>query len=146
MAKTIVDGAIGQALLVPSGTTIIASTTYPGVRCHPTLLATSMWGLAVQAIAAAGTYTFVLEVSQLLGGTYSVLTQTTWPAGVTTPQQLLVGIPASLARLLNVQHEYLRVRATLGGGAPSVTFASWVGTPGGAVGLGAKAGDIVAAI
>ena len=145
MAKTIVDGATSQALLVPSGT-IITSTTYPGVRCSPTLLATSMWCLDVQSIASAGAYVFLLEASQLLGGTYTALTQITWPAGVTSPQQLLVGIPASLARVLNVQHEYLRVRTTLSGGAPSVTFTSWVGTPGGGVGLGARPGDIVAAI
>ena len=88
----------------------------------------------------------LLEASPLLGGTYTVLTQTTWPAGSTTPQQLLVGIPASLARVQDPTHEYLRVRAILSGGAPSVTFTAWVGTPGGGVGLGAKAGDILVAI
>ena len=145
MAKTIYDAAVGQALLVPSGTTITASTTYAGVRCSPTMLATSMWCLDVQAIAAAGTYTFVLEASQLLGGTYSALASLPWPSGQTTPQQTLVGIPASGARVLNVQHEFLRVRAILGG-SPSVTFTSWIGKPGGGVGLGAKPGDILAAI
>ena len=44
------------------------------------------------------------------------------------------------------RHQYLRVRTTLGGASPSVTFTSWVGAPGGRVGLGQKAGDVLAAI
>ena len=143
MSKAIYDALEGQALLVPSGTTITASTTYAGIRCSPTLLSTSMWHLAVQASAAGGTYTFHLEASPTLGGVYTALTQFLWPPG--TAGQVPVGVPASLALRLDPSHQYLRVRAVLGG-SPSVTFTSWVGKPAGHVGTGSRAGDALVTV
>jgi hypothetical protein len=138
MSKALYDAEAASALLVPSGTTITASTTYAGVKCSPPLLATSMWHLDISAINSNGTYAFILECSPSLGGVYSVLTQTAWPVAETSARQFMVGIPASLARQLDATHLYLRVRAVLGGGSPSCTFTSWIGKPAGAVGTGSR--------
>jgi hypothetical protein len=141
MAKAIYDGA-DQALLVPSGT-ITVSTTFPGIRCSPTLMSTSMWCLAVSAIAAAGTYTFALEAAPTVGGSYVEIGRVDWPSGESAPRQIQLGVAASAAQLMSASAQFLRVRTVLAGGAPSCTFSAWLGKPSGAPGLFARGGNTV---
>jgi len=145
MSVQLFDADATFSLVIPRGT-ITVSTTYPGVRANVLAAPTCVWCIAVSAVSATGTYTFALQVSDVLGGTYLPIAAWTWPAGTSTPHQVAVGVSATAARMANPQAAYVRVVATLGGASPSVTLESWVTKPGGAVGLGTRPGNVYAAI
>lgn len=145
MSTQIYDGEVSQALLVPA-TTIVASTTFPGLALAPRYLPTSSWVLDVTNAAAAGTYLFLLEVSNLVGGTYTEISRLTWPANTPGPQQVALGVSAQMAGLVLQTALYARVRVTIGGATPSLSFASWLTKPGGHVGMVVKPGNLYAVI
>ena len=139
----IYDGEVSPALLVPV-TTIIASTTFPGLALSPRYLPTSSWVLDVTNAAAAGTYLMLLEVSNLVGGACPRLA-VAWAAK--TPDR-------SRSRWASVRRwrgwcsrrPCTRVRVTIGGATPSLSFASWLTKPGGHVGMVVKPGNLYAVI
>jgi hypothetical protein len=134
MSKAIFDAEAANALLVPQ-TTIITTTTFPGLLVNPRQWGTTAWVLNISAITGTGTYVFVLEVSDLLGGTYSEVSRHTSPAGQSAGYQIALGVTATLAVMAPVIAAYARVRATLGGASPSVSLTSWLGKPAGHVGM-----------
>jgi hypothetical protein len=145
MSKAIYDAEAASALLVPL-TTIGTSTTFTGLLVSPRLWGPTAWVLNVSAITGTGTYVFVLELSDLLGGTYSEVSRHTSPAGQSAAYQLALGVSASLAAMTPTIAMYARVRATLGGATPSVSLTSWLGKPAGHVGLGVRGRSVAAVI
>jgi hypothetical protein len=101
-----------------------------------------MWTLSVTSAIASGTYSFVLEASDLSTGPFTTIATFAWPAGA-PKQEVWIGINAGMARtaLLTSRVRYARVRALVSGVTPSLAFSSWLSKPGGGIGLGARARD-----
>ena len=128
------------ALLVPAGAAIVADTTYPVVTAWASLLPTAVWAINVTTSTASGSYTMILEASNVEAGPFSPIARVDWPSGKTGSHQLAVGASASVSRASvgSNRVRYLRARVLVGGATPSLTWRSWLGKPGGSPGVGSR--------
>jgi len=129
-----------SVLLAPAGAAITSDTTYPTVTAQAHLLPTAVWAINVTTSVASGSYTMILEASDVEAGPYATIARLDWPSGKTGSHQLALGASASVARAASgsSRTRYLRARALLGGASPSLTWRSWISKPGGAVGVASK--------
>jgi hypothetical protein len=100
--------------------------------------------LYVSGVLGTGTYTFTLEVSDLVGGSYTVIATWAWPAAVAAGKVHLP-INADMSMFKDNDSKFMRVTATLGA-TSSVIWGSYLAKSANKLGLGVKQGDIVTAV
>lgn len=134
-----------KALELAAPATVTSTTSSTGVAFDIRFAPTCMWELYVSAIDAVSTdetYVFTLEVSDLIGGTYTAIASHTWPRGKGAGR---VGIPINgqQAAFQDTDCDWVRVTCTLGGSTPSITYGAFISKDGNHVGAGVDVGDAV---
>jgi len=132
---------IGMALLTP-GAALAANGSGTGVLLYPRLLPTCDWVLYWSGTVATGTYTFNLQVSDVVGGTYTTI------ASVTIPPTQAAGrvhlpIQGQIAAALDSDCRFMRVNYAIGGTTPGIVAGSFLAKAANNAGLGVRVGDIV---
>lgn len=125
--------------------TITGTTSATGVAIACRMLPTSDWVIYVQTIDATDgneTYVFTLEVSDVVGGTYTAIASHTWPRAHGTGRAH-IPINGDMAAFQDTDSAFMRVTATLGGTTPSIKFGSYLTKATNKIGLGRKQGDVV---
>ena len=113
------DGAAAAVTSTASGT---------GIAVNPRMLPSCSWVISVTAIVANDadeTYVFTLEVSDVVGGTYTPIASFNWPRG-NGAGKVHIGIQPDQAAFQDTDSAFVRVTATLGGTTPSVTYGSYL--------------------
>lgn len=106
---------------------ITATTSETGIEFPIRNQATLDCVISVATIAdtADETYVFTVEVSDLVGGTYTAIGTGSYPrtagSGIMT-----IPITGQLAEFANATAAFVRVTATLAGTAPSLTYGAWL--------------------
>lgn len=143
MSQAVFDKLLELRNVADGAETATASET--GIALAVRMLQPCSWVIFVTAIDAASadeTYVFALQVSDLVGGTYTTIATHTWPRAHGVGK---VHIPVSgeLAAFQDTDSAFLRVTATLGGTTPSVTYGSYLAKETSNAGLGRRVGDVV---
>lgn len=127
-------------MLLPAGV-ISANTNGTPLLLYPRQLPTCSWVIAMTTppVAAA---TFVLAVSDLVGGAYTTIATCVWPAGTSGTRNLALALGGRAARFLDNDSLWLRCTVTTAG---ALTLAgSWLSSAAdGGPGLGAVPKDVL---
>jgi hypothetical protein len=115
---------VGTQLLAP-GAAVIATASSTGVPLYPRTLPTCDWVLYLSAVVATGTYVFTLEVSDLVGGTYTPIASYTWPPTLAAGR-VHIPINGQMAALKDADCRFLRITSTLGGTTPGAVIGSFL--------------------
>ena len=130
--------------LVSPGASLIANGNSTGVLLYPRTLPTCDWVVYASGVVATGTYSLALQVSDVVGGTYTTVATIIWP-----PTQagglLYVPINGHMATFFDTDSRYMRVAWTIGGTTPGIVFGSFLGKAGNNAALGVDVGDIYVA-
>ena len=127
--------------LVAPGAAVVATASSTGVLLYPRLLPTCDWVVYASAVLGTGTYTFTLEESDVVGGSYTAIANLVWPPALAAGK-INVAINANKAGFLDSDAKFLRVTATLGG-TPSIIYGSFLAKAANKAGIAARVGDIV---
>lgn len=131
----------GTVLATP-GASIAATESKTGVQLNPRFLPTCDWLLNVSGVVATGTYTFTLEVSDVVGGTYTAIARYVWPPAQASGK-VNIPINADLALTLDNDSRFMRTTVTIGGATPGIVYGSWLGKSANKLGQAVRQGDIV---
>lgn len=141
MTQAVFD--IATQLKAPTAA-VTATTSETGIALPVRFLATCDWVVYVTALGVVGTetYVFTLQVSDLVGGTYTTIATLTWPIahGV---GKMHVPINGDLASFYDTDSKFVRVTATLGGTTPTITYGSYLTKEANKLGIAAAPGNIV---
>ena len=127
--------------LIAPGVAITATASSTGVLLYPRLLPTCDWVVYCSAVLGTGTYTFALQVSDLVGGTYTTVASIVWPPALAAGK-IHIPINADVPGFLDNDSKFIRVTATLGA-TSSVIYGSYLAKSANKLGIGARVGDIV---
>jgi hypothetical protein len=143
MSQNIFDKALELRNIADGAEVGTASET--GIAMAVRFLPTCDWVIYVTALGIVGseTYAFTLEVSNLVGGTYTAIARHVWPIGH-GPGEAHVPINGDLAAWQDTDSAFVRVTATLGGTSPTITYGSFLSKAANKMGMGMGPGDIVA--
>ena len=138
MTTSVFDKA--TELLAP-GAVLAANGSGTGVLLYPRSLPTCDWLIYLSGVVATGTYTFNLQVSDVVGGAYTTIATITWPPAVATGLRH-IPITGDLAQFFDNDSRYVRVNYAIGGTTPGAVVGSWIGKSGTGQGLAVDVGDI----
>lgn len=138
MTTAVFDKAL--ELLTP-GAALAANGSGTGILVYPRQFPTCDWTIYLSAVVATGTYTFNLQVSDLVGGTYTTIASITWPPAVAAGK-LHVAINGSQAQWFDNDSKFLRVNYVIGGTTPGAVVGSYITLPSNNAGLAVDVGDI----
>jgi hypothetical protein len=127
-------------LLAP-GAALAATGSSTGVLLYPRDFPTCDWVVYASAVVATGTYTFNLQVSDIVGGTYTTIASIVWPPAVPSGK-LHVGINGSQAQWFDNDSKFMRVNYVIGGATPGAVVGSYITLASNNPGLGTDVGDI----
>lgn len=127
--------------LIAPGVAITATASSTGVLLYPRLMPTYDWVVYASAVLGTGTYTFTLEVSDLVGGTYTAIARLVWPPALAAGK-LNIAVNANTAGFLDSDSKWIRCTATLGA-TSSIIYGSFLAKTANKAGIGARVGDIV---
>lgn len=130
-------------LLAP-GAALAANGSGTGVLLYPRSLPTCDWVLYLSAVVATGTYTFNLQVSDVVGGTYTTVASVTWPPALAAGS-IHLPVNGYIAQFFDNDSRYIRVNYAIGGTTPGAVVGSFLGLAGTTMGLGVDIGDIFTA-
>lgn len=144
MSNQVFDKALE---LRAAGTAITATgaTSVTGVALPVRFLPTCDWVIHVAAIDAVNndeTYVFSLEVSDVVGGTYTQIAEHTWPRGHGTGKAH-IPINGDMAAFQDTDSAFMRVTMTAGGTTPSINYGSYLAKAATGLGIARKPGDVV---
>ena len=94
---------------------------------------------------ATGTYTFNLQVSDLVGGTYTTIASVTWPPALAAGS-IHVPINGFMSQFFDNDSKFVRVNYAIGGATPGIVAGSFLGLAGTNSGLAVDVGDIFTAV
>jgi hypothetical protein len=123
------------------GAAITSTASSTGVLLNPRYLPTCDWVVYVSAVLGTGTYTFTLQVSDLVGGSYTTIATLVWPPALAAGK-MHVPINADMAAFLDSDSKFMRVTATLGASS-SIIWGSFLAKAANRLGIAARVGDIV---
>jgi hypothetical protein len=106
------------------GVAITATTSGTGIAIAPRFLPTVDWVIYASGVLGTGTYTFTLEVSDLVGGTYTPIATYAWPAARASGR-VHIPITGDQAAMADTDCAFIRVTATLGA-TSSIVFGSFL--------------------
>jgi hypothetical protein len=132
----------GTELLAPgAAVTVTASAT--GVQLYPRQFPVCDWVIYVSGVVSTGTYVFTLQVSDLVGGTYTTIASFTWPPA-TASGKVHIPVSGQMAALLDSDAKFVRITSTLGGTTPSAVIGSYLTKASTNAGLAIRVGDFPA--
>ena len=105
MSTAVFDKALE---LLPAGAALAATGQGTGVLLYPRLLPTCDWVICASAVVATGTYVFNLQVSDVVGGTYTTSATFTWPPAQASGR-VHIAINSNAAAALDAESEFIRV-------------------------------------
>lgn len=144
MALAVFDKALELRNIADGAETATASET--GVSFPVRFMGTASWVVHVAALDAVGadeTYVFTLEVSNLVGGSYTAIASLTWPRARSSG---VVYVPVSgyTAAFEDADSAFVRVTCTQGGVSSSITYGSYLTKDvGGNMGIAVDPGETV---
>jgi hypothetical protein len=143
MSQNIFDKALELRNVADGAETATASET--GIALAVRFLPTCDWVIFVTTlgVVATETYVFTLEVSDLVGGTYTAIARHVWPIAH-GPGEAHVPINGDLAAWQDTDSAFVRVTATLGGTTPTITYGSFLSKAADKMGMGMGPRNIVA--
>jgi hypothetical protein len=106
------------------GVAITATASGTGIPIAPRFLPTCDWVLYASGVLGTGTYTFTLEVSDLVGGPYTPISTYIWPAARASGK-VHIPINGDMAAMADTDCAYVRVTATLGA-TSSIIYGSYL--------------------
>ena len=89
-------------------------------------------------VVATGTYTLNLQVSDLVGGTYTTIATVTWPPAVAEWLSGRMPINGRMAQFFDNDSKFIRVNYAIGGTTPGAVIGSFFGKAGNNIGLGGR--------
>jgi hypothetical protein len=140
MSVQVFDKAL--ELLAPAAP-LAANGSGTGVLLYPRMLPTCDWVLYLSAVVATGTYTFNLQVSDLVGGTYTTIASITWPPA-TAAGRIHIPVSGQIAAFMDSDSKFLRVNYAIGGTTPGAVVGSFLAKAATNAGLAYRVGDFVA--
>jgi len=138
MTTAVFDKAL--ELLAP-GAALVANGSSTGVLLYPRDFPTCDWVVYASGVVATGTYVFNLQVSDVVGGTYTTVAQITWPP-TTAGGKLHAGINGAQAQWFDNDSKFVRVNYVIGGTTPGIVVGSYITLPSNNAGLAVDVGDI----
>lgn len=127
--------------LLSPGAALAATGSSTGVLLYPRQFPTCDWVIYASGVVATGTYTLNLQVSDLVGGTYTTIASVTWPPAV-AGGKLHVAINGAQAQWLDNDSKFIRVNYVIGGATPGIVLGSYIGKASNNAGLAVDVGDI----
>jgi hypothetical protein len=137
VTTAVYDAAL--SLLTP-GTALTTNGNGTGVLLYPRDFPMCDWVVYASAVLGTGTYTFNLQVSDLVGGTYTTIASIVWPPAVATGK-LHVGINGAQAQWFDNDSKFVRVNYVIGA-TSSIVVGSYITLPSNNAGLAVDVGDI----
>jgi hypothetical protein len=128
-------------LLAP-GAALAANGSSTGVLLYPRFLPTCDWVIYASGTVATGTYVFNLQVSDLIGGTYTTIATVTWPPTLASGR-LHASINGDLAAFFDTDSRFIRVNYAIGGTTPGIVVGSFLAKSANRAGWAYKQGDII---
>jgi hypothetical protein len=138
MSQQVFDSALE---LRPTGAAITATASSTGVQVNPRFLPTCDWCIYASGVLGTGTYTFTLEVSDLVGGTYTAIATAVWPPALSAGR-MHIPINGDLAAFKDSDCRFARVTATLGA-TSSIVYGSYLAKAANRLGAAYRPFDIV---
>lgn len=138
MTTAVLD--IAAELKAP-GVAITATGSGTGIAIAPRFLPTCDWVIYASGVLGTGTYTFTLEVSDLVGGTYVPIATYSWPAARASGR-VHIPITGDQAAMADTDCAFIRVTATLGA-TSSIIYGSFLTKSATRAGWAYKPRDIV---
>jgi hypothetical protein len=129
--------------LVAPGAAITATGSSTGVQLYPRQLPVCDWVIYISGVVSTGTYVFTLQVSDVVGGTYTTIASYTWPPA-TASGRVHLPISGQMAALQDADSKFVRVTYTLAGTTPSAVIGSFLAKAATNAGLGVRVGDFPA--
>ena len=125
--------------LISPGAPLAANGSSTGILVYPRTFPTCDWVIGASGVVATGTYTFNLQVSDLVGGTYTTIASMTWdptkPSG-----RWSTAIKGWTAQFMDNDSKFLRLNYVIGGTTPGAVVWSAImkssNNPGWAVDVG----------
>ena len=128
--------------LLASGAALAANGSGTGVLLYPRTFPTCDWVVACSAVVATGTYTFNLQISDLVGGTYTTIATIVWPPALSSGK-LHVPINGQMSGFFDTDSKFIRVNYVIAGTTPGAVVESYITLASNNAGLGVDVGDIV---
>lgn len=138
MSTAVFDAA---TVLATPGAAITSTASQTGVQLNPRFLPTCDWVIYASGVLGTGTYLFTLEVSDLVGGTYTEIARYQWPPAQAAGR-VHIPINADLAMTKDNDSKFMRVTATLGA-TSSIVYGSFLTKAANKAGLAVRQGDLV---
>ena len=139
MSTAVFDKAL--ELLAP-GAPLAANGSGTGVLLYPRHNPTCDWVIYASGVVATGTYTLNLQVSDLVGGTYTTIASFTWPPALAAGR-VHIPINGQMAAFLDNDSRYIRLNYAIGGTTPGAVVGSFLAKAANNAGLAMQPGDFV---
>jgi hypothetical protein len=127
--------------LLSPGAPLAANGSGTGVLLYPRQLSTCDWVLYWSGTVATGTYTFNLQVSDVIGGTYTTIASYT-VTPTTSAGRVHIPIQGNMAQGLDNDSKFMRVNYAIGGTTPGIVAGSFITKSSNNSGLAVDVGDI----
>lgn len=129
--------------LVAPGAALAANGSATGVLLYPRQMGTADWVLYLSGVVATGTYTFNLQVSDVVGGTYTTIASYTWPPALASGR-VHIPINGQMAALQDADSKFMRLNYVIGGTTPGAVVGSFLTKAATNAGLAVRIGDFPA--
>jgi hypothetical protein len=126
--------------LLAAGAAKTATGSSTGVLLYNRMLPTCDWVVFWSGLVATGTYALTLEVSDLVGGTYTSIAAFTIPPAIAAGK-VHVAINGFQSAVLDTDSKFMRMTWTLAGSGPSAVLGSFLAKSSQNAGLGVRVGD-----
>lgn len=138
MSGVIFDKAM--ELLAP-GAALATTGSSTGVLLYPRQFPTCDWVVYASGVVATGTYVLTLQVSDVVGGSYTTIATLTWPPAVAAGE-VRVPITGFTSQWFDNDSKFMRVTYTIGGTTPGIVLGSFITKSSNNPALGVDVGDI----
>ena len=131
MANLIFDKATELRNIADGPVTSSGANPETGIQVDPRFKGPMVVAVHVTAIDNAGgneTYVFNVEISDLVGGTYSSIAQVDFDRDKAMPATLQIPVNGELADFIDSDSVFMRINPTLGGTTPSITYGAYLTT------------------
>jgi hypothetical protein len=128
--------------LVAPGAALAANGSGTGVLLYPRMLPVCDWVIYASGTVATGTYTFNLQVSDLVGGTYTTIATFTWPPTLASGR-VHIPISGQMSAFLDNDSRFMRLNYAIGGTTPGIVVGSFLAKAATNAGLAMRIGDFV---
>jgi hypothetical protein len=126
--------------LLSPGAALTTTGNSTGVLLYPRDLPTCDFVVYASAVLGTGTYSFNLQVSDIVGGTYTTIATITWPPAVAAGKRH-VAINGAEAQWLDNDSKFVRVNYVIGA-TSSIIVGAYIAKASNNSGLAVDVGDI----